>query len=665
MLAKKEIVMKTIKKILKWLAWLVLAIALLLIGVCAYVFIGYGSVKPALAYLNKPPVVDGVLDDALQGLPQHGFMMSMRMGPNQIKIGAGDDDVPIHYRMAYGAQFLYLYIEMETPEYVCRDRGYQMGDGFMLILGRPRSWSRPTDDYYILGFSPQDTPAQAWASKIVWQRDYTTILKKLDDDVQFTWKKQSGRVGFELLLPWQVVQPFHPWIQDELGFNLVFVKAVRQQEMLMKTVFPDINMGFGPASNRYYTRLTFKKPQSSDAPMAYLTATRNHLPDTEAIKLETALWSNNGQSQHLTVALEPKAETGVPAISSQFDLSAAPGLQHRVITFDKPVPPGLYTLKWHAEPAGIGGETPLTVFSAKHIGLLETELQAKRHTISQGSADTLAFRIGNFKNAWTKAKYHEALTDLAVELNATWQILQDAGNGRDTLMTASGNFRRAFLSKIDNTYQPYSVIVPPDFDRTRTYPLLVYLHGSERDDQELLNFKPLHNVPGFIVMAPKARGKSNYYVPEAARADVLEAIADVCRNYPIDQKRIVLSGFSMGGYGVYRLFHHAPTRFAGLAIFSGTPQLSAFEKSTCGNADDAIDYLDEQFLPLFRRIPMFISHGRGDRSCPFALTAKLSERLRAQNANVETHFSETGHSGLDPDELNAFNHWLDTWRKGS
>ena len=51
--------------------------------------------------------------------------------------------------------------------------------------------------------------------------------------------------------------------------------------------------------------------------------------------------------------------------------------------------------------------------------------------------------------------------------------------------------------------------------------------------------------------------------------DIREAIADVCRHYPIDRSNIVLAGFSMGGYGVYRTHYETPGMYKALAVFCG------------------------------------------------------------------------------------------------
>ena len=56
----------------------------------------------------------------------------------------------------------------------------------------------------------------------------------------------------------------------------------------------------------------------------------------------------------------------------------------------------------------------------------------------------------------------------------------------------------------------------------------------------------------------------------AGEADVFEAIAAVKKRFPIDDKRIMLRGFSQGGEGAWHVALHHPDRFAAVEIGAGT-----------------------------------------------------------------------------------------------
>jgi pimeloyl-ACP methyl ester carboxylesterase len=66
---------------------------------------------------------------------------------------------------------------------------------------------------------------------------------------------------------------------------------------------------------------------------------------------------------------------------------------------------------------------------------------------------------------------------------------------------------------------------------------------------------------GSIVITPADRGPDGFYagIPEA---DTFEVWADVARRYKLDPDWSVVSGYSMGGFGTYRLMARWPDLFA-------------------------------------------------------------------------------------------------------
>jgi pimeloyl-ACP methyl ester carboxylesterase len=66
---------------------------------------------------------------------------------------------------------------------------------------------------------------------------------------------------------------------------------------------------------------------------------------------------------------------------------------------------------------------------------------------------------------------------------------------------------------------------------------------------------------GSIVITPAGRGPDGFYagIPEA---DTFEVWADVARHYNLDPDWTVVSGYSMGGFGTYRMLARWPDLFA-------------------------------------------------------------------------------------------------------
>jgi predicted esterase len=180
----------------------------------------------------------------------------------------------------------------------------------------------------------------------------------------------------------------------------------------------------------------------------------------------------------------------------------------------------------------------------------------------------------------------------------------------------------------------------------------VFLHGSGQDDRGQLDRDYLPQ--DFILLAPNGRGTSNAYTADRAQDDIREAVEDVCANYSVDRSRVVLAGFSMGGYGVYRTQFEDPKRYRALAVFSGHPDLgSRFTGSNQPN------FLDDTNLAPFRGVPVFIFHGTRDRNCPFEDTQAVVRKLEKAGALVETRYEEgKGHELPSPQTAAAFLNWL-------
>jgi hypothetical protein len=134
--------------------------------------------------------------------------------------------------------------------------------------------------------------------------------------------------------------------------------------------------------------------------------------------------------------------------------------------------------------------------------------------------------------------------------------------GKAPWITATGLVVRAYTSIIDGSIQPYGLVVPPNFqpDSTHRYRLDVWLHGRDNNLTELkfiadrLRSLGEFTPPDTIVLHPYGRYCNAFKF--AGEMDVIEAIEHVKQNYPIDENRIAIRGFSMGGAGTWHLAAH-------------------------------------------------------------------------------------------------------------
>ncbi len=137
-------------------------------------------------------------------------------------------------------------------------------------------------------------------------------------------------------------------------------------------------------------------------------------------------------------------------------------------------------------------------------------------------------------------------------------------DGKAPWAVATGLVVRGYVSRIDGSVQPYGLVVPPTFQpgAARRHRLDVWFHGRNEKLNEINFIDGRQRTPGefapadAIVLHPYGRYcNANKF---AGETDTFEALESVRRRYPVDDDRIAVRGFSMGGAAVWHLAaHHA------------------------------------------------------------------------------------------------------------
>ena len=104
------------------------------------------------------------------------------------------------------------------------------------------------------------------------------------------------------------------------------------------------------------------------------------------------------------------------------------------------------------------------------------------------------------------------------------------------------------------------VLLPPDFDDTQSYPMVVDIHGGP-NGRFSDNFDPVHQIVatnGYIVLTVNPRGSSTYS-PEFTKAvqedwggedylDIIASVEELAARPYVDEDRMALHGSSYGGF---------------------------------------------------------------------------------------------------------------------
>ncbi len=166
--------------------------------------------------------------------------------------------------------------------------------------------------------------------------------------------------------------------------------------------------------------------------------------------------------------------------------------------------------------------------------------------------------------------------------------LRRAGDAGRSWAKKKGKVARGFVSAVDQSVQPYGLVVPAGYDPAKPIRLDVVLHGSQQPSglSELRhidrfddNDDPAAKGPDqdFIELHPLGRVENGYRF--AGETDVFEAIESVCQAYSIDRRRIVLRGMSMGASGTWHLGLKHPDRFVALGPYCGYVDTHKFSET--------------------------------------------------------------------------------------
>jgi predicted peptidase len=168
-------------------------------------------------------------------------------------------------------------------------------------------------------------------------------------------------------------------------------------------------------------------------------------------------------------------------------------------------------------------------------------------------------------------------------------------------------------------------------DTRRKHPVILFLHGmGERgDDPNLLkNYglpKVIDDQPDFpfIVIAPQCPADHTWIYD----AELLMALLDhIIMHQFADERRVYLTGASMGGYGAWELGSQYPHRFAAVV-------------PVCGVA-----LSDPSAVCALKDMPVWALHGTDDPLVPMAQTQTMINALRDCGGDpLVTYVEGAGH----------------------
>jgi predicted peptidase len=224
----------------------------------------------------------------------------------------------------------------------------------------------------------------------------------------------------------------------------------------------------------------------------------------------------------------------------------------------------------------------------------------------------------------------------------------------------TGYEKALYLEKGDTL--PYRILFPENYDRTKKYPLVLFLHGAgERgsdNEKQLIHGSSLflkeesrRNFP-CIVIFPQCPAEGFWAAVKVDRSQrplkfeynyresditpslrlALGLTRSIIAQEAVDPDRVYVTGLSMGGMGTFEAVWRQPKLFAAAAPICGGGDTKAYKKAAA-------------------RVPFWIFHGASDNVVGVDLSRDMVERL--QKLRAEVRYSE--YPGVDHNSWdNAF-----------
>jgi predicted peptidase len=196
---------------------------------------------------------------------------------------------------------------------------------------------------------------------------------------------------------------------------------------------------------------------------------------------------------------------------------------------------------------------------------------------------------------------------------------------------------------------PYRLLLPDDYDKSKKYPLVLFLHGAgERGDNNEAQLR--HGVAEFardenrkkypcILIAPQCPKDEKWgdwtanaplaKEPTEPNRLAFELVDAIQKEYSVDPKRIYVTGLSMGGFGTWDLISRHPDKFAAAVPI-------------CGGGDP-------KQADKIARIPIWVFHGAKDTAVKVERSREMIEAIKKAGGMPKyTEYPEEGHFSWVP-----------------
>lgn len=224
------------------------------------------------------------------------------------------------------------------------------------------------------------------------------------------------------------------------------------------------------------------------------------------------------------------------------------------------------------------------------------------------------------------------------------------GFSQDTL----SQFKKDSLIEGNDTLR-YRILYPENFDAKKTYPLVIYLHGSGERGHDNTNqlkyvvpfFESIEKQEPSIIIAPQCPdtlswaklkiAPGNYFstkrefifYPESAPTPAMRLLISLTKKWHsesfVNKNKIYVGGLSMGGMGTYKMLIRKPVSFAAAFVICGGTNVITLKQK-------------------LGKTPIWIFHGADDPVVSVDYARQVVSALQMDKKEVKyTEYPGVGH----------------------
>jgi CubicO group peptidase (beta-lactamase class C family) len=548
----------------------------------------------------------------------------------------------IKVKVSFNKDSLLLIAIVTDKHFKDRKQAWRYGDGFLINFVLPKNFSHPySNNFHAFGFSLK----KGEPTTILLNKDGKYYLKSYPKiSPQISFNELENKAIYKISLPWSALYPFNPLIDKKAGINIRYIS--RNNNKYSKTIKYIQDGAFDSENSRLrrYAPLFFNFNKNSELNLTgrindRLTTSRN-------VQLKIALWSVLKRQAYYTLKITNRS--GETIKEEAFKLSLLSGLNIFNREVILPEADGLYKINLHMNEQ-ISWSGYICKYNNNFIPELKIKLKKLRSLKTspslESSIDGLTYHLNELKEQIATFDARKDLKVICKNLELINELFTSCQQKR-TIYNRKGYLLSAFKSSQDYSLQPFSIYLPDNFDPLKQYPLTLVLHDSGVDEVGFLHRTAGHfRDQRHIIIAPRGRNLYSWYMGKT-EADIVDLIKIVKRIFKV--KKTYIYGFSMGGYGAWRMSLLHPDLFD-YAICVSAP-LSPWRKVSL--SEDI-----RKSIGKGKKLKYLVIHGIDDHADEIQKTDQFVNELNKNGYLVRyLRVKDGGHNNFNPRKM--IKNWL-------